>query len=275
VLAGEVALEDPLSRHLPPDLPLPRRPGRELTLVDLATHSSGLPQAPRGFVSRELLFGLGAPGAEDPWRDLPRQEFAAALARTRVRSPGKRVRYSSLGFGLLGHALAARTGRPYEELVLERFSRPLGLADTAVEVPAAKVDRLAAGFSVRGRPRPALHDAMLAPAGELRSTAADMLRFLGACLEPGSSPPGPALALAAEPRVRVSRRLSLGLGWLVMPRSRGAPTVRWHNGGTWGFRSFAAFSPEEGTAAVVLGNSGRSVDRMGFRLLDSLARHGH
>ena len=42
----------------------------------------------------------------------------------------------------------------------------------------------------------------------------------------------------------------------------------WHNGGTWGFRSFAGVSPARDRAVVVLSNTARSVDRLGWRLLD-------
>ena len=82
----------------------------------------------------------------------------------------------------------------------------------------------------------------------------------------GSDPPGPALALAQRPVHRVNRRLSIGLGWLIVAPPRESPVV-WHNGGTWGFSSFAAFSPERRRGVVVL-SMGGSVDRLGWRLLD-------
>jgi D-alanyl-D-alanine-carboxypeptidase/D-alanyl-D-alanine-endopeptidase len=116
-----------------------------------------------------------------------------------------------------------------------------------------------------------MHDRMLA-AGALRSTAADLLRWLDACLRPPSDPPGPALALAQRPRVRAGRRLSLGLGWMVL-LDRGRGPVVWHNGGTYGFRSFGAVVPGEGVAVVALTNSTRSLDRLGFAMVDA-ARKG-
>ncbi len=45
----------------------------------------------------------------------------------------------------------------------------------------------------------------------------------------------------------------------------------WHNGGTFGFRSFAGYVPEAGIAAVVLTNTLRGVDGLGFKLLDAAA----
>jgi serine-type D-Ala-D-Ala carboxypeptidase/endopeptidase len=104
-------------------------------------------------------------------------------------------------------------------------------------------------------------------AGSIRSSAADLTAFLRACISPGPDPPGQALELAQRPAHRVNRRLSVGLGWLVVT-PRGKSPVVWHNGGTWGFCSFAAFSPERGRGVVVLSNRAGSVDRLGWRLLD-------
>jgi serine-type D-Ala-D-Ala carboxypeptidase/endopeptidase len=46
VRRGEVGLDDPVSRHLPSDFKVPLRDSREMTLADLATHTSGLPRWP-------------------------------------------------------------------------------------------------------------------------------------------------------------------------------------------------------------------------------------
>jgi CubicO group peptidase (beta-lactamase class C family) len=108
-------------------------------------------------------------------------------------------------------------------------------------------------------------------AGSLRSNAEDMLRFLAACLDPPPEPPGPALALAQEPHARIGKRLEIGLCWMRSNRPR-RPTLVWHNGGTWGFRSFAGFVPEDGVAAIVMANTARAVDRLGFRLVEGRGR---
>jgi hypothetical protein len=58
----------------------------------------------------------------------------------------------------------------------------------------------------------------------------------------------------------------MGLCWMISKR-RGAPPVVWHNGGTWGFRSFAGFAADTATAAVVMSNVARGVERVGFDLV--------
>jgi serine-type D-Ala-D-Ala carboxypeptidase/endopeptidase len=264
VLAGEVALDDPLSRHLAGAPPAWRH--REPTLLELATHRSGLPNTPGPMHRRELAFALGVRG-DDPWESLTRTDYERLVAAESLRrAPGGRVRYSSMAVGLLGEALAARAGTSYEELLAERVLRPLGMHATSVQVAPELESRVVGGHSRRGRPRPPIQDLMPA-AGSLRSSAEDMLRFLLASLQPPADRPGPALSLAQEAHARVSRRAEIGLCWLISTR-RKQPRVVWHNGGTWGFHSFAAFAPESDTATVVLSNSVRSIDRIGFRLID-------
>ena len=61
-LRGELSLDDPLSRHLSRARPAWRH--RQPTLLELATHRSGLPNAPKGMSRRELAYSLGI---LDPW----------------------------------------------------------------------------------------------------------------------------------------------------------------------------------------------------------------
>jgi CubicO group peptidase (beta-lactamase class C family) len=265
VLRGDVALEDPLSRHLPGRHPTWRY--RQPTLLELATHRSGLANAPRAMSRREFAYALGF-AAGDPWADVTRDDYERLLAdESPRRAPGGRLRYSSMAVGLLGDALAARAGTTYEALLDERVLRPLGMRSTAVRVTPALAHKLLSGHSRRGRPRPPIQDLMPA-GGSLRSNLEDMLRFLSACLHPPTEPPGPALAFAQRPHARIGRNVEVGLGWMINTR-RGHPKVVWHNGGTWGFRSFAAFAPEVDQAAVVMTNTARSPDRLGFELIAS------
>ena len=253
-LRGEVALEDPLSRHLP-GLDLHWRE-REPTLLEMATHRSGLPNAPAPLGRREFWFALGL-GKQDPWAGVTAADYAGHVAAAAAEARPGRFRYSSVAYGLLGDALAAAGGRPYETLARERILEPLGMAHTSLSAAG-----LVEGHSRRGRPRPPLEDLMPA-AGSLRSTASDMLRFLERCLDPT-----PAMALAQSPHFRVRKRMAIGLGWMILSHPA-KPRVLFHNGGTWGFRSFAGLVPERRRAVVVLSSRARAVDRFAFKLLEN------
>ena len=260
---GLVSLEDPVQRHLPVGVELPVR-GRPITLADLATHTSGLPRLPKG------MLRLALKEQDNPYANFSVEDLEAAVSRARLARPGRRIKYSNFGFGLLGHILALRAGLTYEELVTERVCAPLGMTDTAISVPGERAERFAEGHNRRGRPVSNWDLPSLAGAGALRSTVEDMLRFLALQLDDGESKLASAARLTHEVRAR-KRGLSVGLGWLMLPVERGRPhIVIWHDGGTGGFRSVAGFVKETSTAVVVLSSSSRAVDRIGLKILREL-----
>jgi D-alanyl-D-alanine-carboxypeptidase/D-alanyl-D-alanine-endopeptidase len=262
---GVVSLEDPVQEYLPSGVELPTR-GPRITLADLATHTAGLPRLPRGFFVRSLQY------RRNPYAWLTVDDLYAGLPETRLRrEPGGRPRYSNLGYGLLGHVLAARAGRSYEQLIRERIAGPLGLADTAVSVPEAARSRFAQGHNRRGRPVPHWDLPAVAGAGALRSTVADLLAFLRLQLGDGEPALARAASLTQATRVR-HRGIAIGLGWTRGPLPSTDHELLFHNGGTGGFRSFVGIVPATHTAVAILSNSARSVDALGFRILEGINR---
>ena len=263
---GLVGLDDPLASYLPASVRVPTGGGRQITLGDLASHAGGLPRDPKGTLRRWLG------DRHNPNAGLSVEELYAGFARIRLRRrPGQRVKYSNLGAGLLGQALARAAGQPYEALVRERICLPLGMPDTVVTLTGEQTARLATGYTRRGRPAPRLVLPALVGAGALRSTATNLLGFLAANLEPARTPLAAQIERTQRPRLRAAKRVEVGLGWLIAHPPGAAGPVLWHNGGTSGFRSLVAFTRETHTAVVVLSNTARSVDRLGLRLLKALA----
>jgi D-alanyl-D-alanine-carboxypeptidase/D-alanyl-D-alanine-endopeptidase len=269
VVRGEWSLDDPVRSLLPGGTDVPSRDGVEITLAHLATHTSGLPHAPVPLVrgSVEMLRG------RDPYADLTTDGLLEALAAARLRrTPGTGgVHYSNLGVGVLGQALAHATGTSYGALVEQRVCRPLGLVDTATHdrLSAEQRSRLVPGHRGRRRPAAAWPLDGMPGAGALHSTVDDLLRYLGAQLDPDSTPLGDAVRLTQRPRVE--GRQPIGLGWL---RNDRPARLWWHNGGTGGFRSFAGFVPDRHVAVAVLSNHSRSVDLLGLRTLRVLVNPG-
>jgi CubicO group peptidase (beta-lactamase class C family) len=264
---GRVDPDEPLAGLLDGAV-VPEREGSLITLRHLATHTSGLPRLPRGM----LLGALLRPGTPDPYQDCHADVLLAGLERTRLRAaPGRRFRYSNLGAGLLGLALARRTGTDYGELLHREVCAPLGLGSTAPAGGPGGPDAgtLAQGHTRRGAPTPYWDLADLVGAGGLRSTAADVTRFVRAQLEPAATPLEQALELT-QVRQPGSRALSvLHLGWMgqdVHPRAGGGRLL-WHNGGTGGFTSFVGFDPDRKVGVVALSNSARPVDGPALELL--------
>jgi CubicO group peptidase (beta-lactamase class C family) len=265
---GLVGLDDPLSHYLPAWVRVPTFGGQQITLADLASHAGGLRRDPAGTLRRWLG------DRHNPNAGLSVEELYTGLARTRLRRrPGQRVRYSNLGAGLLGDALTRAAGQSYEELVSERICLPLGMRDTVVSPTGEQAPRLAAGHTRRGRSAAPLEIPALVGAGALRSTAADMLGFLRANLDPADTPLASQIERTQLPRLRVAKHTEIGLGWLIARLPGVAGPMLWHNGGTAGFRSFVGAIKGTGAAVVVLSNTARSVDRLGLRLLKVLSAH--
>ena len=264
---GLVALDDPVQRWLPEGVRMPQR-GRAITLEDLTGHRSGLPGLPKG-----LLLSATTRDRRDPYAGLGPERLEAAIERTAPRKePGERFRYSNYAVGLLGHLLARRCGVGYERLVRMRLCEPLGLSDTWVQTPLADRGRVATPHDQWGRETGHWHLAALAGAGGLRSTAADLLAFLA--LHASREEGGLAAAARETHRRRgAAGKAGVGLGWMILPAGMRMPwrrlpaDVLFHEGGTGGFRSFAAVMPSTGLSVVVLANQARSVTRLGTQVL--------
>jgi CubicO group peptidase (beta-lactamase class C family) len=265
VTRGKVRLDQPVTELLPTGTAVPAKDGKAITLEQLSTHRSGLPPVPANLAPMDPA---------DPYAGYDVRRLYAFLAGYALpRTPGERALYSNLGAGLLGHALTRRAGVPsWGTLVERRITRPLGMHETYVEVPAALRARLAIGHDQTMVAVPAWHLDALAGAGALRSTAADMLVYLAAMVDTVRGPLRPAMALARTPRADFGPGSRIALGWMVS----GAPTQPfwWHNGGTGGFRSFAAFDPARQVGVVVLSNSAVSVDDIGMQLMNPLVPVG-
>src|SRR5687767_11534886 len=114
---GEVRLGDAVSQYLPKSVKVPARGGHEITLLDLATQSSGLPRMPKNFTPRDSM---------NPYADYSVQQLYTFLSGYELtRDPGAEYEYSNLGMGLLGHALALKGRASYEELLRRRILAPL------------------------------------------------------------------------------------------------------------------------------------------------------
>jgi serine-type D-Ala-D-Ala carboxypeptidase/endopeptidase len=261
VQRGEVALSDPVAKYLPPGTRVPERNGRSITLVDLATHTSGLPRLPSNMSPKD---------SANPYADYSVEQLYQFLASYQLtRDIGSEYEYSNLGGGLLGHVLALRAGTSYEELVESRICTPLRMNSTRVTLTPEMKARLAVGHDESLKTVENWDLPTLAGAGALRSTANDMLTFVAANLGYTKSPLAPAMAAMLKVRRPAGQSgLEIALGWHVY--TTGGKEIIWHNGGTGGYRSFMGFDPKSGVGVVLLSNTEtpEGVDDIGRHLLD-------
>jgi D-alanyl-D-alanine-carboxypeptidase/D-alanyl-D-alanine-endopeptidase len=256
---GEVALLDPVSKYLPQDIRVPARRGQQITLQDLATHTSGLPQNPLNVISSD---------PSNPFADYSVDrlyEFLRAYELPRL--VGARFEYSNLGGALLGHALERRAGMSYEELVKSRIAKPLGMQSTHISLTPEAKARLAIGHAYGLEPTPNWDLGVLAGAAAFRSTVNDLLAFLSANLGYTETSLAPAMSAMLKVR-RDTGQGEVGLAWLI--EKHGGVEIISHGGGTGGYRSFIGYDPKARAGVVVLSNSGTGagVEDIGIHLLN-------
>jgi CubicO group peptidase (beta-lactamase class C family) len=192
---GKLDLRDPVRELLPPGVAAAPK-GFEITLLDLATHHSGLPGMPDNPGPGDLRERLTNYHASDLYDFIRRHGVA--------KSTHEKFAYSNLGFTVLGAALASRAGTSYPDLVQRQITGPLGMKDTAISLPPELRSRLMQGYAFDSRPTPAWDLDAFASAGGIRSTAGDMLTYLEAQLHPERSPF--AAALVRSQRISRPRR---------------------------------------------------------------------
>lgn len=237
---------------------LPSWRGQELTLLDLATHTSALPRMPRNIKPKNQL---------DPYSDYSEEQLRSALAKLMLIRPiGQRYLYSNLGFGLLGHGLAKRVGSTFESRVQSDICEPLGMTSTKSVLDASMKERFAPAHFANGlRSRPWTFD-VLAPAGSLRSSMRDMLRFAAVQVEPPKSPLGRAILATQLARRRAGKRMQVGLAWHLVEDER-VGTVLAHAGMTGGYASQIMVIPRKGMGIVLLTNEAKSASTLAMTVL--------
>jgi CubicO group peptidase (beta-lactamase class C family) len=257
---GRLDLADPLGKYL--DL----SQAENVTIAQLLSHTAGLASETPG-----------------PWWERTpgelRPELASVLGDHPGRHPaGRLFHYSNPGYALLG-ALAGRLrGLPWQEVLRQEILAPLGMARTTLspEPPHAR------GFAVHPwadvmQLEPAGDTGLMAPAGELWSTAEDLCRF-AAFLLAGDDRVLPATTLA-EMRVPASPpgddAWTGGYGLGLQLFRRDGRLLFGHGGSMPGFVAAMCVSPADGIGGIALANatSGPDVGVIAADLVRIVAEH--
>jgi CubicO group peptidase (beta-lactamase class C family) len=258
---NEVGLNDPVAKYLPPGFKAPERDGKTISLLDLATHTSGLP-----FMPNEVAISNDSTAAKYSTADL-RRFVATSELRSGV---GEKWEYSNIGYWLLSEALAGRAGLDYESLLQKRVITPLGLNNTAFALSPKMKANFAAGHNAvlqAASPISTLPIYSIMPAaGGLYSTANDLLNLLAVAMDYEHSPLDGAMRLTWNTRRPMSRDgFEQALGWTIIREPNSLLIV--HDGGTFGYATSIAWDPVRRVAVVVLSNQVANVGDIARHLL--------
>ena len=265
VKRGELSLDDPVAKYVT-EL---QRGGdvRRITLGELASHTSGLPDVPGQYERWHR--------GKYTWPDFVR--FLNSWKADPRHEPGKQYLYSDTAMVLLRIALQRRFNTPFARLMHQRITGPLGMTSTALPLPRDLLGRAVQGYGPEGQPigKPGMEGGTFQwpGSGQIYSSARDMATFLAANMGelPDHGPMENAMALAQQPVFTVNPRFKQALAWQDM--ASGNLTILDKNGGLNNTSTYIGFAPQRKLGVVILVNRGKQhATGIGRQILHALAQ---
>lgn len=263
LMEGRLRVTDPIRLHLPQGVIDKDSPLYWVSFLDLATHTSGLPEAPANLPSTD---------PRNPMAGYSTALLLDYLKTAKLLSPvGRDFYYSNTAAGLTGYLLARLWNTDYETLVKTRLCAPLHMADTTIALSPDQASRMTRGHDADGHVVPNWEVTGLEGAGAFRSSAEDLLSFAAANMGLTPSPLLPAMKLAQLPRKHVPAipTLFIGLFWNVM--NFGGKEFVLHAGRSGGYFAMVLLSPEDQAAVVFLSDTEGDFSDEAWKLLSLVA----
>jgi CubicO group peptidase (beta-lactamase class C family) len=214
-----------------------------IVLKDLASQQSGLPRLPSN------LDKIKEYSLMQPYKYYNREHLYAYLSSLKNISPGK-YGYSNLGFGLLSTIEENASGLTFESLLEKYIFRPLSMPASSSNRKKTMTDTATGYFY--GKPAEYWEFDCLAGAGAIKSNAADMLSYLEAHYSIQDEKFSKIVQKITVPVGPAGPGMQVCYGWHTLEDLK--HRAFWHNGGTYGFSTYAAFEPVSKTSIILAAN---------------------
>lgn len=256
---NKLMLNKPIQAYL--DFPL--NDSLQVSFLELANHTSGLPRIPSGFI-RESLWHM-----DNPYKDYNEKKLRDYMSNRMEpdHEPGSTFQYSNIGAGILGYVLTRIEGPSYEEMLQRKVFQPLKMRHSTTQ-RAFVNGKLVAGLSKRGKTASNWDLGAIPGAGAILSTSEDLAKFGQANFDRDNE----ILKLQREKTFSISKKMDIALGWFILKRDSTTKWY-WHNGGTGAYRSSMVLDVGNRKGVIVLSNisAGHShaaqIDSLSYSLL--------
>ncbi len=257
---GKLKLSDDIRKYLPASCKNLVAGKAIITIQHLVTHTSGIPS-----VLDEMM---KAPyDSLNPYANYTKERVLNDLSKLTITEiPGVKFKYSNLGMGLLGIILSEVYKKDYETLVQEIIVKQAAMKVAKINLSDEEKNYFAEGYNDLGMNTPHWDLGALPAAGALRSTSEDMLQYMQANMNADKD-----FMYQSYQTLFEKERDKVGMAWMLVKTKAGNILVC-HNGGTFGFSSFAGFMKEKKCAIVVLSNSGNNTDALALGILKYLQK---
>ena len=212
-----------------------------ITLQQLANHTSGLPRLPTNFK-------MG--NAANPYVDYDTTMLYRYLKKAVTQTkPGTTYAYSNLGAGLLGVISAKALKTSYDDALKQYIFNPLSMNNSSAILTTEQENLLVKGLDANGEETDNWNFDCLAGGGAILSTISDMALYAKAQLNEQPT----IFNYCHTPTFKNNERMSMGLGWHLI-KSNDGNTILFHNGATGGYVSSMMVDKANKKAVVILTN---------------------
>lgn len=272
---GRLHWNDTLETLLPPGTTL-SDDARKITLLQLVTHTSGLPRQPMNLLSLEHLLRYLSDG-ENFYHDLDADGVLGYLSR--YKSPlTHEPRYSNIGYAILGYVLRYQTGQSIETLAQRGIFQPLKMTDTSFEPQTLRAYPLRALGHAGDQPKFIARGALtpdwqfsnnMVGAASLYSDARDLIAYARAHFSTTGNESLDKTFSDVSVDYYPREKEAANIAWIT--DTYGQQKITYQVGYIGGYSSYIGFDKENQNAVVVLQNSFNWSNYIGHALLKRIA----
>lgn len=258
-LKKQLNLEDPISKFLPKTVKTPVRNGKEISLLSLSTHRSGMPRFP---------YNVDPKNVDDAYADYTVNKLYEYVSNFEPSFDiDTRWQYSNVGYGVLGTVLTIVSHKNFETLITDEICKPLNMNNTVITLTAKQKSNLAIGHAETGTAVGLTELGAIEAGGALRSNVNDLLNFAEASMGFIKTDLSPAMELTHVLQAKKDGNDTYTtMGW-TLANDHGQ-NLLFKDGGMPGYRTFLGIDLKNKIGVVVLSNSNNSVTDIGEHLLD-------
>jgi serine-type D-Ala-D-Ala carboxypeptidase/endopeptidase len=232
----------------------------QATLLNLATHTSGLPSLPKNMLDKMN-------DEQNLYKELVTQDIYDYLKISGENTSIGEYEYSNFGMGLLGHIIELKYNGKYEDIIKKEICNKLEMRNTTMNLNSEQAKNVAQGYDENGKPNPIWQDNVLTGAGSFLSNADDMTKFISANLSANYNEISPPLIQCHKPQLTGET----GLGWHMsntwFDDLFGLKGIIWHNGGAGGYSSYIAIDYASKSGIIILSNDAKDITTLGVNLM--------
>ena len=261
VIDGKVKLLDNINDYLK----APIKNSTEISFIDLANHTSGLPRLP----SNLDLINVDP---ENPYKEYKEKELEDYVTNQLELSNKGKYQYSNLGAGLVGYTLSKIENDTYESLLQHKIFSKYEMQNSTTDITTIK-GNLVKGLNNEGIEVPNWDLAVLAGAGAIFSTVEDLSQFAISQFEDKNK----ELELTRVKTFELNENMDIGLGWHLL-KNKSDNLWYFHNGGTGGYSSSMVLEEKSKNGIIILSNVSAfnpnmgNIDKLCFELMKTVEK---